>query len=273
MSHDFWFHPLRRHHRLSERLKPQVRPLLSAFSLKHFSYFSVSDTGDSVCLSTDPEWMEIYLQKELFLHNPFLKNPDLLTSGTFFASGIADRRFQESRAIGTDYGITDTLIITRKNKSLLQGFSFAIGPTAQNNNLFVNELPLFQRFCTYIEKEAAKTIAELQREPIDVRRFLGAKFQQHSDAVTQLEGASRKKLLQTCFKGLKLPKEPLSQREKECLLLYLEGESTQSISQTLFRSIRTVESHLESAKRKLECSNRHDLLKRARLLVDLGYFQ
>lgn len=273
MTQDFWFHPLRRHHRLSEQLQPRVRPLLSAFSLEHFSYFSISDKGDSVCLSTDPEWMEIYLQKELFLHNPFLKNPALLSSGTFFASGIADRRFQQSRAVGTSYGITDTLIITRKSKNLLRGFSFAIGPNDQNRNLFLNELSLFQRFCTYIEKEAAKTIEALQREPVDVRGFLGERFELTSSSLVPHDHTLRKKLLQACFKGIDLPKESLSSREKECLLLYLEGESTQSISCKLFRSIRTVESHFESAKRKLACSNRHELLKRAKLLFDLGYFQ
>jgi DNA-binding CsgD family transcriptional regulator len=60
----------------------------------------------------------------------------------------------------------------------------------------------------------------------------------------------------------------LSTREKEVLTLVAEGKSSQEIADLLFISLRTVEHHRASMKKKLKVKNIVDLVKYA---VRKGY--
>jgi DNA-binding NarL/FixJ family response regulator len=64
------------------------------------------------------------------------------------------------------------------------------------------------------------------------------------------------------------PAEPLSRREKEILQLIAKGKSNKEIGETLFISVRTVESHRASILRKLNLKNTADLVTHA---IQKGY--
>ncbi len=57
--------------------------------------------------------------------------------------------------------------------------------------------------------------------------------------------------------------EELSKREKEVLILFAEGSSNSEISDKLFISVRTVESHKNHIMQKLQLKNTVDLIKYA----------
>lgn len=54
----------------------------------------------------------------------------------------------------------------------------------------------------------------------------------------------------------------LTKREQECLPLIKKGMSNKIIARRLNISPRTVDSHLESIKRKLECNNKYELINK-----------
>lgn len=56
------------------------------------------------------------------------------------------------------------------------------------------------------------------------------------------------------------PGLPLTERELEVARLMIEGLSNREIAERLFVSVRTVESHLASARRKTGSANRTRLL-------------
>ena len=62
--------------------------------------------------------------------------------------------------------------------------------------------------------------------------------------------------------------EPLSSREKAVLKLIVEGKSNREIAETLFISVRTVESHRAAILKKLNLNSTADLVKYA---IQKGY--
>lgn len=265
MAKNFWDYPLRKHHRLCDQIRPLINPLVDAFGISHFCYFFVTQEGHSACLSSHPAWVEFYLYNDLFLHNPFLKDPQLTPEGVFFTKNMKGAGYLESKRQAKTFGIEDSMVLTSKKDGKLQGFSFGLNSHEKNYTLFVNELPLLKRFCLEFEQRAKRSLQELASEPIDIRAFLGKAFYRQNDKFFLSE-----KKRADFLAGLKLGAPDLTKREKECLSLYLEGETARSIAATLELSHRTVESYLESVKCKLNCYQKTELLKKAQELRDYG---
>lgn len=268
MANNFWDYPLRKHHKLCDQIRPLITPLVDAFGISHFSYFFVTQEGHSACLSSHPAWLEHYLYQELFLHNPFLKAPQLIPEGVFFMKSIKDPGYLETKKQAKTFGIEDSIVLTSKKEGKLHGFSFGLNAHEKNYTLFVNELPLLKRFCFEFQRRAEKSLRELASDPIDIRPFLGGKFYKRKEDKFHLSKEKRAHFLAQ----LKVNTPVLSEREKECLSLYLKGETARSIADSLELSHRTVESYLESTKYKLNCYQKTDLLKKAQELQDYGLF-
>lgn len=83
----------------------------------------------------------------------------------------------------------------------------------------------------------------------------------------QISPAHRQSLIAICgWKNLLL----LSKREKECLVLFKQGYTYQSIGVHLGLSVRTVEHYIDSVKNKLGLETRSELYLAAEKLVQLG---
>lgn len=263
MKGNFWDCLLRKHHQLSDQIRSLMTPLFDAFGMSHFSYFFVTSEGLSACLGTNPEWMEFYLHNNLFLHNPFLRNPRLIPEGVFFTQSIEDPGYRESKKYAKNFGVEDSLLLTFKEEGVLEGFSFGLSKHDKNYTLFTNEVPLLKRFCKEFKKRAERSLQEL--EPVDVLQFIGNAFYKKQDWFSLHENKRKNLLVRLNFK---MP--DLSSREKEVLSLYLQGETARSIAERLLLSSRTVESYLENIKNKLNCYQKTELLKRAQELQDYG---
>ncbi len=263
MKKNFWDDPLHKHHRLSDQIRPLLIPIFDALGMTHFSYFFVTKEGNSACLGTNPEWIEFYVYNNLFLHNPFLRSPQLIPEGVFFTQSIQDLGYCESKKYAKHFGIEDSLIITSKETGILQGFSFGLSRHNPNYTLLANELPFLRRFCKEFEQQAKRSLQAL--EPVNIHPFLGDTFYQRQDWFS-LDTHKRKKLLIR----LNYTVPDISPREKEVLRRYLLGETAKSISEQLHLSSRTIESYLENIKNKLNCFSKTELLKRAQELQDYG---
>ncbi len=55
----------------------------------------------------------------------------------------------------------------------------------------------------------------------------------------------------------------LTKTEKLCLHYVAQGKTAKEIAEKLYKSVRTIESHLDNARNKLECSNRSELIAKA----------
>jgi len=265
MKEQNFYHPLRKHHRFSDSLRFLTVPIVEAFDLAQFCYFSIDSDGNSAALSTYPAWMEYYMNEKLFVFNPFLKSPKLIPEGIHLAKGVKDPAYLNSRKHAESFGIQDSLVITLKMKEKLVGFSFGLKSNVYQNPLIIREIPLLRNYCEFFLKEAAHTIRELESEPVNILPFKGDAFK-CSHLNFGLSKCQKNKLLTL----MRIPKTSLSSREKECLRFYLEGETASSIAKQLGLSRRTVESYLDNIKMKLNSYNKTDLLKQAKRLLDNG---
>lgn len=64
----------------------------------------------------------------------------------------------------------------------------------------------------------------------------------------------------------------LTQRERECLELLLQGKTAKETASALSLSPRTIESYLETTKKKLKCTNKGQLFTTAEVLKKLELF-
>ncbi len=266
MTNNFWDYTLRKHHRLCDQVRPLIQPLVDAFGISHFGYFFVTEAGHWACISSNPAWLEHYLYNDLFLNSPFIKDPKFIPEGVIFTKCINSSAYIETKRQAKTFGIEDSIILTSKKDGKFQGFSFGINAHEENYNLFINELPLLKRFCVEFLRKAEKMIQELAYDPIDMREFLGSSFYKKQEGKLLLGKEKRAVFLDQ----LKVKAPVLLKREKECLILYLTGETAKSIADTLELSHRTVESYLETTKYKLNCYQKTDLLKKAKELQDYG---
>lgn len=250
MNNSFWHYPLLRHHKLSDTIRPLIKPLSNSLGIHDFTYFSVSEEGLTKALSSNPVRMEEYLYQSLFLDNPFLRHPDLSNEGVFCT------KCHESE---DNYSIT----FIRKEDAILQGYSFLFPLNGSSFLLPMKEIPLLDRYCNFFEQNARRQIFEI--EAVDIRPFFGDLFYPKAQRKSLSEDERREFLAQL---RINLPK--LSTREKECLSLYRKGETAQSIAQNLDLSSRTVESYLENIKNKLSCMTRKELIQKANELFEIG---
>lgn len=61
---------------------------------------------------------------------------------------------------------------------------------------------------------------------------------------------------------------PLTEKQENCLFLLIRGKSIKEIAKILGISPRTVESHMESIKNRLDCRSKSDIIEKA---MDSGY--
>lgn len=265
MKHQNFYHALRKHHNFNDGLRSLTGPIVEAFNLAQFCYFSVDSNGNTAALSTYPDWMEYYINEELFVFNPFLKSPKLIPEGVYLARGINDSAYLHSRKHAESFGIQDSLVITLKLQNKLVGFSFGLKSDIHQHPFIIKEIPLLRNYGEFFLKEASRTIRELESEPINILPFNGVAFER-SHVNFGLSNHKNDKLLRL----MGVAKSSLSSREKECLRFYLKGETASSIAKNLGLSRRTVESYLGNIKIKLNSHNKTDLLKHAKQLLDCG---
>ncbi|MFH2096787.1 MAG: response regulator transcription factor [Bacteroidota bacterium] len=107
----------------------------------------------------------------------------------------------------------------------------------------------------YLEKNTTKK--ELQTAIQEI--FHGNEYYSRSISETILKGAINRTRAGAASPAQE--EKPLTVREKEILQLVIEGISNPEISEKLFISIRTVETHKTNIMRKLGVSNMVDLVK------------
>ncbi len=266
MAQNFWDEPLRRHHQLSDQIHSLVSPLVEGFHLSQFCYFFIKEKGEAACLSSYPAWTEFYHYEGLFHHNPFLRSPKLLPEGLFFSKFVRDRGFLESKEKAHRFGIGDSMVIGRRQGEGWEGFLFSLKKGDEDFTLLMNELPLIRQFCEEFKIRAKRPLLKLSEAPVNLPFLMGNRYESAPSFSTRISGHQREKILS----GLKIENPPLSKREKETLLLYLEGETAKSIALLLSLSPRTVEDYLLRIKEKLSCFDKRELIQKGKILKELG---
>lgn len=149
-------------------------------------------------------------------------------------------------------------------------------------HFFWQNVPLFKRFCLYFKDRAKHIIREAEKQPIDLHHGFQPTLNkqrslpQHCKEEWKID--KRAFLRDVAFHHCHL-EDPmianivLSQREFECAIALIRGETAQSTAAKLYLSRRTVETYIESLKNKFGCENKAALKKKLTESTVLKFYQ
>lgn len=259
---------IKRYHRKMEQL---CDPLKRFFGINYFTYHSISSDGLWRPFVSRPDWADYFTENQLYTLDPFLLHPRSYQSGTIFWTPYyqslphLEGFLKDAR---DKFNMAHSFCIIERTEEGCEFFGFSAPPEhEQIYNTYMQDLPLLKEFCKYFKKEAASILKLLHHDPIPL---LPLKRETFETTPSPFENNPLSKILFLQYIRSE-PSVKLSQREKECLSLYIDDQKMQDVADKLHLSVRTVESYLANIKIKLNCWNKTELIKKGQELRSLGW--
>lgn len=246
----------------SKDIEEISQPLAKLLGSYGFSYHKIFPDGHEIFLSNDLEVVRHLHENNLNLGSEYL---DYIASAkahnfksTLWPSENKMKILSDIRAIrDCVYGISFW-----NNKNDYFGFSIKQEKDIRVINRFINNIDQLERFCLFFLEKAENLIKEASKNPIIF----------HQKMVIE----NKSPLFATDFKEKFIQETPitmyrtnvrylerlkLTMREIDCLRLVIKGYTGEEIALALELSARTVETHLENIKNKVNVTNKNDLIK------------
>lgn len=256
-----------------DKIKKYCTPLLKHFSINHFSYVKITNSGHFTCLSSRPEWMEYYFEEKFYLVQPHFRHPSIHKTGISFPGLIQNQSYQDAMQIAqSKFQIYPSLIFSEKKDDGIDFFSFDLNSSQPVlNALLFNELPLLRKFTHMFQQENSSLFKLSDMYQINLIDLMGTDFYLDTDPIVA-SLSNRPQCLNELGLGLKTS-EKLSAREITIMQYLLHGASANQIGDLLCLSKRTIEHYIERLKNKLVCHSKMDLILKGRELEALGYLR
>ncbi len=255
-----------------DKIKKYSAPLSTYFSINHFSYVKITNSGHISVLSNRLDWTEYYFGEKFYIVQPhFRRHPSTYQSGISLPGQIPDREYRSAMEIAqNNFLIHPGLVITQKRNDGVELFGFDLQYSNPSlNELLINELPLLRKFTEKFREDNIFLFNLLDEYQVDLRDIMGKDF--CFDKEQALKTLPNRNL---CLKemGFGLDRiATLSTREIEVLQFLLQGASASIIAEELNLSKRTIEHYVERLKNKLVCYSKMELIAKAREIEQLGY--
>ncbi len=211
-----------------------------------------------------PATAEIFFEEKLYIGHPCFRSPIFFQSGYSIPSLLHSQEFEETQGRLTQDGdcFHILLAIVKKGEDFVE-YGFATSKFSQGfEQRFLNNLHIISKFIDYFENNASKYILEAEDRSINIASIIGSKYFENP----KLTGPTMTPQHEFIFlSSLESDKDRakalflLTKSEREALRYLLQGYSMPEIAKKRFRSLRTIETHLENAKAKLGISSRSAL--------------
>ncbi len=253
------------------------QPLFLKTKLSYFNFSRKYHDGSNVSLSTHPEWTKYYYTSELY--NPVDEGTDieLLKKRELDAGFRRFFRFEfddcpAGRVCRDDYGLTTSLTLVMLSDSYYDCYFFGAG--AGENVEYLMSLhtqypEIFSRFVFYFHEQCKDIIDDLVKErnrilipdkKVKLESLVNAGVSQFEidkkdiDELINLISPSKFRMVIHDHEVF------LTLREAQCTSLWLRGNAVKKIAAELGLSARTVETHLEKVKQKLNCNSKSEVV-------------
>ena len=234
-----------------------ISPLKQHLGVTSLVYHHSFNNGSEIRLTNQPQWVKHFHEQGLYRVSGFEKKPSEYQSGFVVWSSLTHHSpiLNEARIFNIDHGITIM------NKTTEGCEFFFIGTTPDKpyvTNLLLNNMDFLHRFILYFKEQANPLIQQARANSI----LIPDKF---ATVNSEEQGIPYHSLAFNFNHVLKIKRFhldnniTLTEREVACAKLLLQGKSARSIAETLFISPRTVETHLQHIKEKLNCQTKEDL--------------
>ncbi len=211
---------------------------LEAFGITGFFFIRMYPNGEFINLTSGTSWADFFFRK--FYDGAY--KPEDLQIHTYVNHGVALSEFNpqnQSWQDGKDYfNAGNIIIISKKFDHYYENYYFHSNKDNHAiNHFYLSNLDLFYKFVAYFKLQAMPLIKTAEENKfITPDKYL----------------LYRKNIFEEDKKILVFPHE-LSSKEIACISYLIQGKSAEEISIILSRSRRTIETHIESAKKKLNC--------------------
>ncbi|MDF1655547.1 MAG: helix-turn-helix transcriptional regulator [Coxiellaceae bacterium] len=236
-------------YRVQQDIDEICQPIFQQLSLNYFHYFCAYKDGSAVTLYSRTDWHDYFYESGFKTQAPIVEESlSLKKANICLWQGVVDDHVMHDASNLFNVGHPLSIVFTYKDH--FECFAFA-GDQSNHQliNTYFNNVDLLLRFTHEFRDKAAHLILEAETN----RFTLGQ--QQQADALQLLDGVPNKPLiLQGTYQAAQLTPRELSVAQH---MLY--GYTTHDLAEKLNRSPRTIETHMNSLKDKLNCKRRSDL--------------
>lgn len=223
--------------------------------IKSFRYFRVFENGLYLNLSTNHEWLHERMLKiphnGKSFHKPLCAAVDNKYSLFLWQDNFSDPIVSLLKEFNIFNGVT----VYKRNGSSVEAWSF--GATLEDvaaQNYYINNVDFLKKFITFFNNTAKILI-----DTADASKL--AQFNEKIFIIDPSESPKKLNSLSSDSQNATKDLHHLSKRELECLQILSMGKTFKEVAKTMSVSPRTIESHINSIKNKLNSNSKSDLIK------------
>lgn len=254
----------------SAELIKQICEPLSYFKIHLFTYLKKFNDGSEINLSTDQRWVFDYYQQALYRTSQY--------ESAVHETGISIWPWESSLSVfqhgrkhfDSYYGFT----LCQKHADSTEFFFFSLSAKHYNMlDVCINNLDLIKEFTVYFKDKASELLKSCDLDRIIIPDNVDYQKINTQADLHYTSDYLREKFRQAICRDNPLAQwlknyERLSKRETECLVLLTKYQTVPELAKELNISKRTVETHLERIKAKLQCRSKQELLIKLAHLSD-----
>lgn len=244
-------------------------PLEKHLNIKEFTYERIYNNNQKIKLTNQPEWIAYFYQNNFHLLGGD-DTVDNLQAGVNLTSNMISMNndqtiFESCRKF---YDIGDGIVLVDRFEEYRELYWF----TSDTSNKYLldyhRNIELLRIFTHSFKEKAKKLIknSEYQKiiRPPTLYDLSMSAYENHElNEIEFLKSTSIKKY--TFY--YKKREIVLTRKELQCALGLICGKSAKEISNDLYRSVRTIEAHIDNLRMKLNCSSRSNLVN---MLLGMG---
>ena len=200
-----------------------------------------------------PDWAERYVEKKLYLSDPYLRHPDRYQSGVcaMLSNGTEEYCSEVLREGKEVMDMGDSLFIIEKTGSHVEFFGFASKTGSRKLSDVSRNRPAYLRaFAGHFKRETKSILQSMEEGASTLLELKGDDFYNNEPIHTDPAKELKKYLKEIGLGDLVGFAETLSRQERKCLFYLAEGKTAKETAAFLRLSSRTVESYLEHIKNK-----------------------
>lgn len=240
-----------------EDIKKICRPIIDLFKITFFRYLRIYPDKSRIHLCTNPEWTSLFYSKGFYNIAWFDSNQLINPKSIEILWDV--KANTDDNIVGIEarnhFNIHHGISIIRPQKSYYEVYDLATyKDNASINDLYLNNLDLFQRFFFYFKNQARTLLQECDKKRIKLPNLSEFKKEAENNIVNKSEDINifldstktNRFYINTVNGDIYLTK-----KETECIYWVLRGKSAEEIGMILKCSKRTIEIHINNIKKKL----------------------
>lgn len=255
------------YHRAFQKL---CQPAIDFFGLTGVAFIHIKNKKDIINIHSNVPWMEHCMKEHYYRDDPSMVNPDNISGGFAFRTAYEDKCYKNGilKDAEEKFNLCHGFTYVEKRKNSYQAFGFASSKVNVNFiPAVISNFRVVKRFIRHIQEGLNERQKEIDKYCLDFAALKGELFHTQKGIISHppLE-VQQIRALEEIGIDKSILSISLTNQERRCLRLYLEGETLQTIADEMKLSYTTVVSYFENIKNKLGCKKKSELLRIAEAL-------